>query len=175
MQDKPLLYIDDTDIFPSVTGIDKTIKRERKASKVILLNDNDSILLIGKDRRLLPGGGLEAGESFEEASVRECKEEAGYDIQIIDTLSFTEEFRAEEGRHQITYCFIAKVVGEQSTPTSIEEEEQGFIFEWLSVEDAISLLEKQKTTFTKKDYNGCFNVRTQLAFLSAYKNKMLLK
>lgn len=175
MQYKPLLYIDDTDIFPSVTEADKTIKRDRKASKVILLDENNNILLTGREHRLLPGGGLEIEESFEDAAIRECKEEVGYDIQIIGNIGFTEEFRAEEGRYQITYCFVAKIVGEQSIPTTTEEEEQGLIFEWLSVEDAISLLEKQKSTFTEKDYNGCFNVRTQLAFLSAYKNKMLLK
>ncbi len=175
MQEKLLLYIDDTDIFPNVTKIDKTIRRDRKASKVILLDENNNILLTGREHRLLPGGGLEVGESFEEAAIRECKEEVGYDIQILYTIGFTDEFRSQEGRHQVTYCFVAKIVGEQSTPTTIEEEEQGFIFEWLSVEDTISLLEKQKSTFTKEDYNGCFNVRTQLAFLSAYKSKMSLK
>lgn len=169
MQKQPLLYIDDNDIFPNVKEIDKTVKRSRKASKVILLDENNNILLIGREHRLLPGGGLEVGESFEEAAIRECKEETGYDINIIDLIGFTEEFRAEEGRHQITYCFIAKIAGEQNKPTTTEDEEQGLVLDWLTIEDAITLLEKQKSTFTEKDYNGCFNVRTQLAFVGAYK------
>lgn len=61
----------------------------RQAAKVVLLDEDGAILLFrgGVPSRpdagtwwFMPGGGLEPGESFEEAAVREVREETGYGI-----------------------------------------------------------------------------------------------
>lgn len=56
----------------------------RKASRVIIFSkeDNESIYLIyrkknGKEYYVIPGGGVENGESFEQAAIRESMEETG--------------------------------------------------------------------------------------------------
>jgi len=36
-----------------------------------------------------PGGGIDPGETVIEAVVRECKEETGYDVEVINTLATT--------------------------------------------------------------------------------------
>ncbi|MBT2680195.1 NUDIX domain-containing protein [Bacillus sp. ISL-35] len=55
----------------------------------------------------LPGGGLEAGESFEEAVVREVKEEVSLDVEVVDYL-FTGQYSGGEER-----CFLARQLNDQ--------------------------------------------------------------
>lgn len=65
-----------------------------KGSAVAILDDNSSMLLLmrsGKSRWMpkkwgLPGGKIEAGETAEEAVIRETKEETSLDIQNLTYL-----------------------------------------------------------------------------------------
>jgi 8-oxo-dGTP pyrophosphatase MutT (NUDIX family) len=57
-----------------------------QSSSVVVFNDKQEVLLIlREDVRLwaLPAGGLEPGESFEQAAVREAREETGYEIELV--------------------------------------------------------------------------------------------
>lgn len=82
---------------------------------VIIVN-NDGKILIGKrsgghaPKFSIPGGHLDLGEAFEEAAVREVKEEAGIDIedpQVIAVTNNLETYR-EEGRHYISIILLAE-------------------------------------------------------------------
>ena len=61
----------------------------RRAARVLLVDENNQVLFL-KAREgntdnvfwLLPGGGLEGAETFEEAAVREVKEETGMTITL---------------------------------------------------------------------------------------------
>lgn len=66
--------------------------QRRMAAKVILLDTNDAVLLFcgGDPSRpeagtwwFMPGGGLEPGETFEQAAKREVREETGF---VVDEL-----------------------------------------------------------------------------------------
>jgi len=63
-------------------------KECRLASRVLLLDGADRILLLhanspdGEDYWLMPGGGLDAGEHFDEAARREVHEETGLSITL---------------------------------------------------------------------------------------------
>ena|SRR5688572_15847347 len=60
----------------------------RPAARVLVISDADTILLLhaqdfeGHRWWLMPGGGLDAGESFEEAARREVREETGRDLVV---------------------------------------------------------------------------------------------
>lgn len=67
----------------------------RKVSRVVFLKD-DKILLIhrfknGKEYYVAPGGGIEEGETPEEAAIREAKEETSLDIVLGKKISEVEE------------------------------------------------------------------------------------
>jgi 8-oxo-dGTP diphosphatase len=55
----------------------------------------------------LPGGGLEAGETFEDAVIREVKEEVNLDVEVVDYL-FTGQYSGGEER-----CFLVRQLNDQ--------------------------------------------------------------
>ena len=59
----------------------------------------------------LPGGGVNSGETFEQAVIREVKEESGLDVTVADLL-FIEEY--EYGK---SYCYLAKLIDGTTEPT----------------------------------------------------------
>ena len=61
----------------------------------------------------LPGGGKQAGETLEQAVVREVKEETGLDVEIIQLL-FEEDY--EYGK---SYCYHASLLDETAEPTLV--------------------------------------------------------
>ena len=79
----------------------------------------------GKERFYLPGGKREAGESDEQALLREIKEEISVDL-VPDSLKYVETFtgqadgKAEGISVQLT-CYVADYTGELSPDAEIEE------------------------------------------------------
>ena len=55
-----------------------------------------------------PGGGIDKGETPEQAARRECEEELGYDIEILAPLAIVEDYYNVICRHNINHYFIAR-------------------------------------------------------------------
>ncbi len=90
-----------------------------RAATAILRDDH--ILMIrhifeGRDFWTLPGGGLEPGETYEQAAIRETLEEAGLAVQIVRFL-YERPYRA--GQEQV---FLAEIIGEQIPIPGIDPE-----------------------------------------------------
>ncbi|MBK9926595.1 MAG: NUDIX hydrolase [Anaerolineales bacterium] len=69
-----------------------------------------------------PGGGVNEGEPFDQAAVREVKEETGLDVKVIRLL-FVEDY--EFGK---SYCYLAELMNDNIEPTLefLPEEESVF-------------------------------------------------
>jgi 8-oxo-dGTP diphosphatase len=81
-----------------------------------VLLENHSILLLHRiktDWYELPGGKVDAGESEEEAAVRELKEELKCDIEIVKKLG-SNDF--EEGGCAMSYTWFQAVIKEEQRP-----------------------------------------------------------
>jgi len=74
-------------------------------SKVLIVYNGDS------DTWTLPGGGVEPGETLEEAAIREAKEETGYDIETLGVVSINEYKIEEKNEHLVFITFKAKITG----------------------------------------------------------------
>ena len=162
---KPLLVLRDEDIFPNEKIPENIEYQLREAVRIILFDENKKIALVGKKYRILPGGGVEEGETLEEAARRETLEEVGCDIEIEREFAMTEEFRAHDERRQETHFFLAHLVGEKCEPKTTQADEQGIQVGWYNLNDAAVLLEKEIIEISPQSYHSCFNVRTHTAVL----------
>lgn len=57
----------------------------RAVSGLVAMNDQEQVLLIRRrddNSWGLPGGGVVVGESWEQAAVRECQEETGWNVRV---------------------------------------------------------------------------------------------
>lgn len=104
-----------------------TMKKPGVGVGIIVENAQGNIL-IGKRRGShaqkysIPGGGLEPGETFEAAAIREVKEETGIllkDPKVIAVTNNLETFR-QEGIHYISVILVAKEFN--GIPVNLEPE-----------------------------------------------------
>ncbi len=160
----------DADIFPDAEVSAGAKYEDRLAVKVILFDKDQNLALVGTKHRFLPGGGVNPHEGDEDAARREMREEVGCEIKIIREIAKTEEFREKISRHQYTRFLLAEVAGEKGVPQITQCDEQGIVVDWHTLDEAITILEKQKSEIPSEDYNACFNVRTHLVALKELQN-----
>ena len=140
----------------------------RKSARVILLNEEGKMATqyLGKYTfHKLPGGGVDQGETTEEAAKREVLEEVGSECKIIKPIGLVIEYRNKYKLLHLSFCYLARVVGQVGKPTLEEaeiEEEQNTL--WITPEE---MLEKLKTDKPQK-FEGMFIIKREQAFLEEY-------
>ncbi len=82
---------------------------------VIILNGKGEILIKKRkgshaEKYSIPGGRVDIGETFEEAAVREIKEEAGIEIQNPEVIAVTNNLETyrEDGVHFVSIILVAR-------------------------------------------------------------------
>ena len=113
----------------------------RKASRGIVLDEKGNMAVFykkNKNQYKLPGGGLEDNETFEEAFIREIREEVGCEVQIISCLGYTEEYKTKSNYMQTSYVFIGKITQklENLELTKMEQDEGGERL-WMTPEETL--------------------------------------
>jgi ADP-ribose pyrophosphatase YjhB (NUDIX family) len=161
--------IRDSDIGSTVPAPIKYV--ERKTSRAVVFDKENKVALFHSTKKhyyKLPGGGIDEGEDVVTALRRELLEEIGCEVENIRELAVIEEFRNQFEMYQVSYCFIADVLGEKGFP-NLEEGElaEGFVTEWMNLNTAIKRLEDRSVV---EDYKGKFAQMRDLAFLKEASN-----
>jgi len=159
--------------FENVSEEEVNTYRVREAARAIVLDKEDKIALIystNNEYYKLPGGGVEKDENYKEALRRECLEEIGCDIEIINELGSIVEYRKEEKLNQISYCYITKIVGEKGKPKFDDNEiKQKFEPVWMSIEEALKRMYKTKTQV----YQSSYMLTRDITFLTEAKKLLI--
>ena len=120
----------------------------------LLTNPSKSKVLavknVGRSSWSLPGGAVEAGESWEQAAIREAQEETGLDVSVHGIVAINECKFEEIQEHAIFITFRAEIVGGGegiSRPDEISE------LAWLDITQADELIPYYKRGF-KSLLNG---------------------
>ena len=136
--------------------IAKTFKT-RKASRGIVFDANNNVAILPVSNHgyyKLPGGGIEEGEDSITAFKRECVEEIGTDVEVVNEIGEIIEYRGNFSIVQTSYCYIDKAIGERvQTSFTEHEKSQGFKQPlWLPFEEAYKLVSESTPT----NYEGNF-------------------
>ena len=111
MKEELICKITDQDI--GETPIEMKNPRLRLGARGIVIREDGKIAVFNKSNKneyKLPGGGLEGEEEPEKAFKREVLEETGCEVEIIECLGTTEEYKSLNNFKQISYVFVGKVL-----------------------------------------------------------------
>ena len=144
----------------------------RSAARAILLDEKNRVGLMNATLAgyyKLAGGGIDVGETVENALRREVREEAGYEIDIIGEVGEIIEWRKKFMMHQTSYCFLARTKKFIDTALEADEMDDGFELEWFSDIDA-AIKAVRQVDLSKISYAGTFYTTRELKFLEAAKD-----
>ncbi len=105
--------------------MDQQALQIRIASRVLLLNNKNELLLVAKKEHMewfTPGGRVEPGESIEQAAIRETYEETGLSVEILKLVYIRESFDHPSNKkpyHHIMFYFLART--EEELPEKWED------------------------------------------------------
>ena len=122
----------------------------REAARAVVFDTEVKIALLHVSKEnyyKLPGGGLEADEEIIFALERECKEEIGCEIEVINEIGSIIEYRKIFNLKQTSFCYLAKLKGEKGVSNFTDnEKEKGFEPVWLTYDEAIKALTESTVT-----------------------------
>lgn len=135
----------------------------RLAARGIVLREDGKIALQNKSNKneyKLVGGGMEGNEDPRIAFQREVLEEAGCEIEIIQQLGTTEEYKSLQNLKQTSHVFVAKVVNDIHHLNLTEKEKsEGAKLLWVEPKEALKLITECYDKLLPSDYDDVYNTR----------------
>ena len=152
----------------------------REATRAICLSgDNILLLYTGRyDDYSLPGGGVDVGESYENALIRELNEETGaVNVKNIKAFGIYEEFRPWnredefDVQHMISYCYTCSIDDKlgQTNYESYEIKNQMKPL-WINIDKAIAHNEQVMLNSLKKG----ISIEREIFLLKRIKGTLVL-
>lgn len=139
---KLLFKITDEDIGEEFKEINNP--KLRLGARGIVMREDGKIAIFNKSNKneyKLPGGGIEGDENPEEAFKREVLEETGCEVEIIECLGTTEEYKSKNNFKQISYIFVGKVLKDTKKLNLTEKEkDEGARLLWETPKKALELI-----------------------------------
>ncbi len=123
----------------------ETFSKTRDGARAIIVQDGNILLTheLNSGWWLLPGGGQEEGETFEECVIREVEEETGVLVRVIRPVVFMKEYYEEYCYSGC--CFACEVTGKGHMNLTEAEIRRGVQPEWIPLQDALELFSKHES------------------------------
>ena len=123
----------------------ETWTKTREGSRAVIVRDGKILLTheLNSTWWLLPGGGLEEGETPEACVIREVEEETGLLVRPLRQFLFMHEYY-EEYRYT-GYFFVCEVTGKGQMKLTDAEKRRGIRPEWIPLREAVELFSKHES------------------------------
>lgn len=137
--------------------------RLRLGARGIIIREDGKIAIFYKSNKneyKLPGGGLEGEEKPEEAFKREVLEETGCEIEIIDNLGTTEEYKSLDNFKQISYVFVGKVIKDtKKLNLTQKEKDEGAKLLWENPQNGLELITQCFDKLVSSKYESVYHTK----------------
>jgi 8-oxo-dGTP diphosphatase len=127
---------------PLVHSSRRAMRSVRTAAKAIIIRDRKLLAVKCQDDAgifyILPGGGQEFGETLHDALRRECQEEIGCDVRVLE-LVLVREYRGwrhefNDNEHALELMFACSVQGEIDQAKASQRDKAQIGVEWLALD-----------------------------------------
>ena len=135
----------------------ETYTKTRAGSRAVIIRDG--MILLSHETvsgwYLIPGGGLEKGETPAECCVREAEEETGLIVKPLRQFLTMNEYY-EEYRY-ISHYFVCEVTGAGQIRLTDAEKRRGLEPQWLPVREAVDIFSRhQSYAETSEEKRGSY-------------------
>lgn len=135
--------------------------RIRYGARGIIFNDDGKIAVfnkVNKNEYKLPGGGIDDGETPEQAFIRESLEETGCEIEITANLGSIEEHKSLDNFKQTSYIFVARVLNNKNKlHLTTKEKEEGAKLLWVTPKEALKLISNCSDNLKASKYENLYH------------------
>lgn len=146
-----------------IEPLDMSNFKLRIAARGIVIREDGKIALQNKSNKneyKLVGGGMEENEIPQKAFQREVLEEAGCEIEIIQLLGTTEEYKSKQNLKQISHIFVARVIKDTHHLNLTEKEkDEGAKLLWVEPTEALKLITDCYDKLLPSDYDDVYDTR----------------
>lgn len=153
--------ITDEDIGEKIINMENP--KLRLGARGIVVRDDGKIAVFNKSNKneyKLPGGGIEEKENKEEAFKREVLEETGCEVEIVDFLGTTEEYKSQNNFKQISYIFVGKVIKDTNhLSVTKKEKDEGAKLLWKAPEEALKLIKECFDKLVPSEYSSIYSTK----------------
>lgn len=134
-----------------------TFSKTRVGCRGIVIKD--SLMLISHevntDYYLIPGDGLEGGETAEECCIREIREETGYIVRPVSCFLTMNEYY-EEYKY-VSHYFVCEIIGKSVQNLTAYERERGLIPEWIAPKKMLEMFSRHNDfAATNEEKRGAY-------------------
>ena len=150
----------------------------REAARGVIVNSDGLIAILNKQKKnefKLVGGGIDEGESPEDAFRREVAEEAGAKIDNIRLIGTIEERKSHDNFCQTSYVFAADVIDVKEPSYTKKEKDEGARTLWMNVDEAMEAIKDCEDKLVASDYESVYHtkfiVRRDYEILKYYKRR----
>lgn len=135
----------------------ETFTKTRVGCRAVVVRDG-SILLSHETQTgwyLVPGGGLEKGETLEACCVREVEEETGWIVRPVRQFLTLNEYY-EEYRY-VSHYFVCEITGSGKMRLTEAEARRGLEPDWMPLQEAVTLFSRHASyAATNEEKRGSY-------------------
>ena len=119
-----------------------TYSKSRTACRGVVIQDSRILISheLNTDVYMIPGGGVEEGESATECVIRELREESGYIIEPRRHFLTMNEYY--EDCKYVSHYFICDIVGEAEQSLTDGEIARGLCPEWMELDEILGIFSR---------------------------------